>query len=83
MCPQLVYEVRKALLSPRLADRYDISTGDAEAFSRQLSEEGRLVDDPVGPPLVVPEDARLGPVRRAVVAEVVLQPRHMEGLAHG
>lgn len=56
MCPRLIYEVRKALLSPRLADRYGISTSDAEAFSRRLSEEGLLVDDPKDPPRVVPDD---------------------------
>lgn len=56
MCPRLIYEVRKALISPRLADRYDIPTTDAEAFSRRLSEEGLLVDDPADPPRVVPDD---------------------------
>lgn len=56
VCPRLIYEVRKALVSPRLADRYDIQTSEAEAFSRQLSEEGLLVDDPADPPRVVPDD---------------------------
>ncbi len=56
VCPRLVHEVRKALLSPRLARRYDISTIDAEAFARKLMEEGLLTDDPEDPPRVVPED---------------------------
>lgn len=58
MCPQLIYEVRKALLSPRLADRYDIPAPDAEAFSRRLSEESLLVDDPADPPRIVPDDPK-------------------------
>lgn len=56
VCPRLIYEVAKALLSPRLADHYDIPTSEAEAFSRKLSEEGLLVDDPNDPPRVVPDD---------------------------
>ena len=56
VCPRLIYEVRKALMSPRLAERYDISMSDADAFARQLSEEGLLVDDPDSPPRVVPDD---------------------------
>lgn len=56
VCPRLIFEVRKALLSSRLADRYDISKPDADAFVRQLSEEGLLVDDPIDPPRVVPND---------------------------
>lgn len=56
VCPRLIYEVRKALLSPRLADRYQIPTSDAEGFSRQLLEEGLLVEDPADPPRVVPDD---------------------------
>lgn len=43
VCPQLVYEVRKALLSPRIADRYEVSAADAEAFALKLEEEGLLV----------------------------------------
>lgn len=56
VCARLVYEVRKALLSSRLADRYDIFPSDAEMFARQLSEEGLFVEDPADPPRVVPDD---------------------------
>lgn len=58
VCPQLIYEVRKALVSPRLADRYAIPTSEAEAFSRRLTEEGLLLADPVDPPRVVPDDPK-------------------------
>ena len=57
VCPQLVHEVRKALLSPRIADRYEVTATDAEAFTRKLEEEGMLVDDPVDSPRAVPDDA--------------------------
>jgi predicted nucleic acid-binding protein len=56
VCPRLIHEVRKALLSSRIADRYEVSTADAEAFARKLEEEGLLVDDSVDPPRVVPDD---------------------------
>lgn len=56
VCPQLVYEVRKALLSPRLADHYDLSAADADAFARKLTEEGLMMEDPQDPPRVVPDD---------------------------
>ncbi|MGH2825417.1 MAG: PIN domain-containing protein [Actinomycetota bacterium] len=55
-CPRLVYEVRKALTSPRLAERYDISIADADAFARRLNEEGLMMDDPEDPPRAVPDD---------------------------
>ena len=54
VCSCLVLEVRKALLSPRIADRYEVSAADAEAFARKLDEEGLLVDDPVDPSRAVP-----------------------------
>ena len=56
LCPQLIHEVRKALLSPRIADRYEVTATDAEGFSRKLEEEGLLVEDPVDPPRAVPDD---------------------------
>lgn len=58
VCPRLVYEVRKALLSPRLTRRYEISESDAEAFARKLAEEGLMRQDPENPPRVVPDDPK-------------------------
>lgn len=57
-CPQLVYEVRKALVSPRLAQRYEISEPDADAFARKLTEESLMSEDPKDPPRVVPDDPK-------------------------
>ena len=58
VCPLLVYEVRKALVSPRLAQRYEISESDADAFARKLTEEGLMLDDPKDPLRVVPDDPK-------------------------
>lgn len=58
VCPQLIYEVHKALLSPGLADRYQVSALDANAFTSKLTEEGLMTDDPDDPPRVVPDDPR-------------------------
>lgn len=56
VCPRLVYEVRKALVSPRITKRYEVSITDAEGFARRLEEEGLMMDDPKDPPRVVPDD---------------------------
>lgn len=56
VCPQLIHEVRKALLHPRIARKYEISREESEGFASRLSEEGILLDDPVEPPRVVPDD---------------------------
>jgi hypothetical protein len=56
--PQLVNEVRKALVSPRLAHRYEISEPDADAFARKLTEEGLMLEDPKDPLRVVPDDPK-------------------------
>ncbi len=58
VCPQLVYEVRQALVSPRLAQRYEISESDADAFARKLAEEGLMLEDPKDPLRVVPDDPK-------------------------
>ena len=56
VCPQLIHEVTKAILHPRIASKYVISEEDVEALSLRLSGEGMMMDDPPDPPRVVPED---------------------------
>jgi predicted nucleic acid-binding protein len=56
VCPRLVFEVHKALVSPRIATRYDIEERDADAFARRLRDDGVMADDPDHPPRVVPDD---------------------------
>jgi predicted nucleic acid-binding protein len=53
---RLVHEVHKALVSPRIARRYDISESDALAFAKSLTDYGLTVEDPESPPRVVPDD---------------------------
>lgn len=82
MCPQLIHEVRKSLLHPWIAKKYDISGEDVEEFARRLSEEGILLDDPVEPQRVVPDDPRDDYlVALAVAAEaeaLVTRDRHFD-----
>lgn len=85
VCPQLVYEVRKALISPRLADRYDISVADADAFARKLNEEGLMMDDPEDPPRAVPDDPNDDYLVALALASnsgfLVTRDRHFERVA--
>ncbi len=50
--------MRKALLHPRIAKKYDITREDADGFANRLSEEGILLEDPIDPPRVVPDDPK-------------------------
>lgn len=81
VCPRLVHEVRKALLSPRIADRYDVSVADANAFARKLVEEGLAAADPVDPPRAVPDDPNddyLVAVALSEAGILVTRDRHFE-----
>lgn len=49
--------MRKALLHPRISKKYDITPEEAEALATRLSEEAVVLDDPMDPPRVVPDDA--------------------------
>lgn len=84
VCPQLIREVRKALLSPRIADRYGVARDDAEDFAASLAEDGLLTADPESPPRVVPADPNDDYlVALALVAECdlfVTRDHHFEGV---
>lgn len=56
-CPQLVREVRKALLDPRISCRYSITRDELDQFCRNLEQESIWLPDPIDPPRVVPADA--------------------------
>lgn len=58
VCPQLVGEVRKALVHPRIGGKYGIEGKKADAFAARLGHEGILLDDPVDPPREVPDDPK-------------------------
>lgn len=81
VCPRLIHEVRKALLSRRIADRYGVVPADAEAFARKVEEEGLLVDDPIDPPRAVPDDANddyLVALSLSEAGVLVTRDRHFE-----
>jgi putative PIN family toxin of toxin-antitoxin system len=56
VCPNLIEEVRRALLHPRIADKYGISSTEVDSLTQRLREESLLFDDPIDPPRVVPDD---------------------------
>jgi putative PIN family toxin of toxin-antitoxin system len=56
-CPQLVREVRKALLDPRISRRYGITRDEVDEICRRLEQESIWLPDPIDPPRLVPADA--------------------------
>ena len=56
-CQQLVTEVRKALLDPRISRRYGITRDEVDEFCRSLEQESIWLPDPIDPPRVVPADS--------------------------
>jgi predicted nucleic acid-binding protein len=55
-CPQLLGEVRKALLDPRIASRYSITPDEVDEFCSRIQEESIWLLDPIDPPRIVPAD---------------------------
>ncbi|MGH9196483.1 MAG: putative toxin-antitoxin system toxin component, PIN family [Acidimicrobiia bacterium] len=84
VCPQLIQEVKKALLHPRISKKYDITNEEAEGFARRLSEEGVSFDDPVDPPRVVPHDVNddylIALALSADAGFLVTRDRHFENI---
>ena len=56
-CRQLVEEVRQALLRPRIAGHYGITSGEVDDLCRRIQEESIWFPDPVDPPRAVAKDA--------------------------
>jgi len=55
-CPQLLGEVRKALLDPRISSRYKITPDEVDELCRRIKEESIWLPDPIDPPRLVPAD---------------------------
>jgi predicted nucleic acid-binding protein len=55
-CPQLLGEVRKALLDPRISSRYNITPDEVDELCRRIKEESIWLPDPIDPPRLVPAD---------------------------
>lgn len=56
VCPNLVDEVRRALLHPRIAGQYNISETEVDQLTQRLLDESLYFEDPVDPPRVVADD---------------------------
>lgn len=55
-CPELVVEVREALLRPRIAGRYGVVVDEVERLCRRIEDESIWLADPKDPPRKVPND---------------------------
>jgi predicted nucleic acid-binding protein len=53
---QLLGEVRKALLDPRISSRYNITPDEVDELCRRIKEESIWLPDPIDPPRLVPAD---------------------------
>ena len=84
-CPQLVKEVREALLRPRIADRHGLTQDEVDELVGRLQQESIWVRDPVEPPRVVPKDAGDGYLVALAVGNdadaLVRRDRHFDGLS--
>ena len=78
-CPELVGEVRKALLDRRISVRYGVTADEADELCRRLEEESIFLPDPVGAPRVVladPGDDYLVQLARDGHAEILVTRDH-------
>ena len=86
-CPRNVQEVREALLRPRIAGRYPITSEDVEALAHRIEEESIWLADPQEPPRAVPgdpDDDYLVALALAGDAEaLVTRDHHFEGVQVG
>ena len=84
-CPQLLGEVRKALLDPRISSRYGIARDEVDEFCQRIEEESIWLPDPIDPPRVVPADPGddyLIQLAKDAGAEVlVTRDHHFDGIA--
>jgi putative PIN family toxin of toxin-antitoxin system len=55
-CPELVLEVRQALLRPRIGSRYGVTPDEVGRVCRQIEDESIWLTDSKDPPRRVPSD---------------------------
>lgn len=84
VCPNLLDEVRRTLVHPRVAGKYALEQPEVEAFVDRLRLEGIMFEDPVDPPRVVPDD-RTDDYLVALAIEskadyLVTRDKHFEGV---
>ena len=86
-CPQLVGEVRKALLDPRISRRYGITSDEVDELCRRIEEESIWHSDPVDPPRMVPADSGDDYLIQLAIesgaAALVTRDHHFDGIVVG
>jgi uncharacterized protein len=83
-CPQVVGEVRKALLDPRISSRYNITPDEVGEYCQRIQEESIWLPDPVDPPRVVPADSGddylIQLAKNGSADALVTRDRHFDGV---
>ncbi len=84
-CPQLLGEVRKALLDTRIASVYSITPDEVDEFCRRIEEESIWLPDPIDPPRIVPadrgDDYLIQLAKDGGADILVTRDRHFNGIA--
>ena len=84
-CPQLVGEVRKALLDPRISRRYNVTPDEVDELCRRMEEESIWLPDPIDPPRLVPTDSGddyLIQLAKDAEADILItRDHHFDGIA--
>jgi predicted nucleic acid-binding protein len=84
-CPQLLGEVRKALLDPRISSRYNITPDEVDELCRRIKEESIWLPDPIDPPRLVPadrgDDYLIQLAKDGGADILVTRDRHFDGIA--
>jgi uncharacterized protein len=83
-CPQLVGEVRKALLDSRISSRYGITRDEVDELCRRLEEESIWHANPIDPPRMVPsdrgDDYLIQLARESRADALITRDRHFNGI---
>lgn len=84
-CPQLLGEVRKALLDPRISGRYRITADEVDELCRRIAEESIWLPNPIDPPRLVPadrgDDYLIQLAKDGGADVLVTRDRHFDGVA--
>jgi predicted nucleic acid-binding protein len=81
-CPQVVGEVRRALLDHRISRRYNITLDEVDEFCRRIEEESLWFPDPSDPPRMVPadDDYLIELAKDSHADALVTRDRHFDGV---
>ena len=84
-CPELVAEVTRALLDPRISRRYSITPEEVDELPGRLREDALFRADPQEPPRVVPnepnDDYLVALALRNDADALITRDRHFDAVA--